>query len=269
MPSALLDGVTDPWVRTAWGNTRGYRLMLGARYEEAQRVLRETLRELEECRLSVGRPQVEWSLAAVELGLRHFARCDQLLRNMDRYHDQRTDLHLDLNARALRARLYLAQNRPWKALEITEGNYELYPSRAMYGEYLATRALALAVSDECTEALRVATVASALTGAIDTEVLCRGVELVVAWRQRREAQAAGNALLAAAVRTGVWDSVVAVVRAAPEVVTPLAQGRLGVAELGSAFIDRTIDCWRRRLAHGRRIRPYLICSPLESERYST
>ncbi len=55
MPSALLDGVTDPWVRTAWGNTRGYRLMLGARYEEAQRVLRETLRELEECRLSVGR----------------------------------------------------------------------------------------------------------------------------------------------------------------------------------------------------------------------
>ncbi len=79
IPSLL----SDPSLRTGWAYARASALTLQARYREAERVLRVTLAELDEFGLSFAVPHVEWSLAAAELGLRHFARCEGRLRKLE------------------------------------------------------------------------------------------------------------------------------------------------------------------------------------------
>ena len=218
----LLTTISDPWVRTAWGNTQGYSLMLAARYQEAHEVLSETLKELIDFRLWFGRAQVDWSLAAAELGLRHFARCDALLRRVERGHSGDADLHLQLNVRALRARLCLVQQRPGDALALTADNYERYPTRAMYGEYLSTRALALAITGNRSQAVQTADRASCLTHGVDTQVLCAAVTAIVALSESPTADEAAEALLDTAARLGSWDGVVCASRSSLELATRLA-----------------------------------------------
>ena len=111
--------ITDPWVRSGWANTYGYALILQARYDEARVLIRSTLTELGVSGFEFGTPHLNWSLAAAEFGLRHFSRCDNLLRKVEHHESYSRDLHLQLNARALRARLELAQQRPAIAVELT------------------------------------------------------------------------------------------------------------------------------------------------------
>ena len=113
---ALLSQVTDPFIRSSWAYIRGTALVVRSRYGEGARLLRATLAELIEFGLTFGMPYVEWSLAAAELGLRHFARSDALLRRIERQPNYGRDLHLEVNVRTLRARMQLAQQRPHEAL---------------------------------------------------------------------------------------------------------------------------------------------------------
>ena len=56
-----------------------------------------------------------------------------------------SDLYLQLNIATLRARMLLAQQQPADALKMLRPDYPDCPIPTMYGEYLATRAVALAV----------------------------------------------------------------------------------------------------------------------------
>ena len=56
-----------------------------------------------------------------------------------------SDLYLQLNIATLRARMLLAQQRPADAMKMLAPDYPGCPIPTMYGEYLATRAVALAV----------------------------------------------------------------------------------------------------------------------------
>src|SRR4051794_23044092 len=105
-------------------------------------------------------PHVEWALAAAHLGQRHFSRSEMLLGKIERRLSDKPNLHTELNMRALRARLQLAQQRPKDALELTRDDFATRPGKAMYGEYLATRALTLAVLGEASHALATAAEAS-------------------------------------------------------------------------------------------------------------
>ena len=58
----------------------------------------------------------------------------------------RRDLYFQLNIATLRARMLLAQQQPADALKMLGPDLPGCPIPTMYGEYLATRAVALAVS---------------------------------------------------------------------------------------------------------------------------
>ncbi len=217
----LLAMVADPWVRTGWGNMQGYLLALHGRYDDARNVLIDTLDDAADSGLTFARPHVESSLALAELGLRHFSRCESLLRRVERHLDQTADLHLLLNARALRARLHLAQQRFDDALEVTCDEFETIPNRAIYGEYVATRALALAAGGYGDEALTFAERAREVTGGVEARVLSAATWAVVSLGGRN-ADSAAQALLETAERLNVWDGVVCAARAVPSLAVQLA-----------------------------------------------
>ena len=232
----LAPTITDPWVRTSWSYTRGHSLVLQARYEDAAQILRAAHSDLEEFGLSFGLRHVEWSLAAAELGLRHFARSENRLRRVERDLGRRWDLHTQLNVQVLRARLCLAQQRMVEAVEITADDFSEIPSRAMYAEYLATRAMALAVVGRASSAFENASRAAELTRSGDSRVLCAAVHVILAFDAQSGAHDAAESLLATASRLGIWDGVVCVMRARPALVSLLAMNPRYRSELREVLL---------------------------------
>ncbi len=174
--------LSDPWVRSAWSYVVGTTLMLRGRYSDAEIMLRATLKDLGDFGLAFATPRVRWSLAAADLGLRRFARSESLLRMVERHPDHPRDIYAQLNARALRARLLLVQHDTELALAATQADFDPIPSRAMHGEYLATRALCLAVAGDERRAMSTADESNSITRSADAVVLAAAARAVVADR---------------------------------------------------------------------------------------
>ena len=91
----------------------------------------------------------------------------------------------------------------------------------MYGEYLATRAMALAVVGETASAISAAAEAEATTRAADTRVLCESARALTALNNEGTQSDACEVLLETASRLDVWDGVVCAIRASPSLLAQL------------------------------------------------
>ncbi len=220
--SRLLAQVSSPWVRSGWSYTCATALMVGAHYDEAQTVLHAALAELDEVRFSFARPHGEWALAGVELGLRRFYWCDRRLRRIEHKPSYASDLHTQINVRALRARMLLAEQRAAEAVHMTIDDFPKCPTPAMYGEYLATRAVALAVVGEKVNALACAAQARSVTKSVYTKVLSACAQAIVSVGDLTGAATSAEFLLAMASTLKVWDPVVCSMRASAELAGQLA-----------------------------------------------
>jgi ATP/maltotriose-dependent transcriptional regulator MalT len=222
--NVLLPLIRDPLVRTGWANSCGYMLLLQCRYSEAVEVLKDALTDVDKYGLEFARPHLECSLASARLGLRQFARSDFLLRRVERHVSEGHSAHLHLNACALRARLFLSQRRVVDAVASTSVDFSDAPRNAMYGEYMATRALALALAGHCEDALLAASDAVAATRAVETQVIgaaARAIALIGSSERRP----ATDELISVAQRLRTWDGVVCAVRASPALLATLAASR--------------------------------------------
>jgi ATP/maltotriose-dependent transcriptional regulator MalT len=218
---SLLPHIMDPKVRSAWGNASGYTLLLQSRYDESSYALTKALEDVERYDLAFGRPHIEWSLAAAKLGLRQFARADALLRRVERHAVEKNSTYLQLNTRALRARLMLSQGRINEAVAITAIDFSDAPRDAMYGEYVGTRALSLALARRHDDALALANDAAGFTRAVETQVIVAATRAVVALGTARAAFAAED-LISVASGLGTFDGLVCAIRASPRLLESLA-----------------------------------------------
>jgi ATP/maltotriose-dependent transcriptional regulator MalT len=226
----LVAQVPDPWVRTAWTYTKGSALVLRGRYAEGEALLRATLRDVQSFSLGFGMPHVDWSLAAAELGLRHFAKADRLLRKVERNPSYHRQLQLQLNARALRARLDLAQHRLDDSLRLTVEDFRRSAAidssgvtSAMYGEYISTRALTEAVAGNYESALANARAAEGMTRDVQSHILAAATRAIVEMNRMPRSTTAARAVLTHAVKHDVWDGLICAVRAFPALLEPLTE----------------------------------------------
>jgi DNA-binding NarL/FixJ family response regulator len=90
----------------------------------------------------------------------------------------------------------------------------------MYGEYMTTRALALALDGQSTEALAIARESITFTRSVDVRVLAAAVE-AVALADTPDSRAAVDQLFETATDLQVWDGVVCAVRAFPKLLVSL------------------------------------------------
>ncbi len=178
-----------------------------------------------------------------------------------------------MNVRALHARVQLAQQRPHEALATRLMTADdLQHQRigpAMYGEYLATRAVALAVFwvrlGVCAAADEAAS--NDVAPATPTSSANQSRALVTLGESDAGNDAAESLLEHRGPKLDIWDSVVCAIRAAPSCSTPWCEYPDHKISCASPCFARTISLLRSRLGliHDRdRMRGSLL-SPRERE----
>jgi ATP/maltotriose-dependent transcriptional regulator MalT len=217
----IIGQVRDPRARTSYGNVCSYVLALQGKYDDAEAVVAAALLDAETYRLTFAKPHLHWTKALIALGRRRFSEADVHLRSVEvAAASNGGSTHLELNTRALRARILLTQHRGEEAVAVTAEVWDSMPTRAMYGEYLATQALALAAMNHASAARRSAHKALCLTSVAEVQTLAATSEGIAAIGTRQAATASAQAL-EVAIRLDTWDALVCGVRAVPELLENL------------------------------------------------
>jgi len=263
--AALHQRVDDPRARSSFAYIAAYVTALGADYSSARRWQASCDADITAFDLDFARPHAWWNHAYIALGSRKFGVAERMLQKLeDAINDQPLDFHV-LNARILRARLSVQTRKVDAAISgLPELKREaVIPS--IHGEYLATRALALAVSGRRRAALEAAETARDTTEAIEVRVLRASIQAIVSGTRGRTELAVKAWELADEL--GAWDPLVAAVRASRELADTLS----GVESLRphlAALYQRSNDLGLARRA-GLRTRavgdPADLLSPRELE----
>ena len=264
-PLHSLDQVDDPRVRSSFTSTVAYVAAVRAEYDRAAELMQLADAQIAAFDLDFARPHSGWNNAFIFLGLRRFGIADQALQAVeDGAREQPLGYHI-LNARMLRARLALqtAQLDAAVALVRPRNNEAAIPP--IHGEFLATRALVLAVNGEVDLALESALAAEETSTAVEVRVLAQAARAAAG----AESGSIDEALIMwdRAAQLGAWDPVVAALRSS----LPLSNALAKVDDLRPKLADlyaRTNDLALARRA-GLRTRsprdPAEILSPRELE----
>lgn len=211
----------DPRARTSFGNVFGYILGLQARYDEAAAVVDASLADAETYNLSFAKPHLRWTKAFIALGQRRFSDAHDELRAVEGTVDAARSDHIDLNVRTLRSRMLTVQHRAQEAVEVTSARWTEFPTHAMYGEYLGSRALALAVVGDRTAMRKTIVEAVQLTSVVEVQTLAATASAIASLSARNARRKAQDAL-DVALLLNTWDALVCGVRSAPKLLEILA-----------------------------------------------
>ena len=165
-----LPQVQDPRARSSLVAVNAYVSGLRADYRRASDLISLARAEIDAFDLEFARPHANWSLAFIELGLRHFGAADRALRLVEDDVQQKPLGYHVLNARVLRARLALQTGQTEIALELVRRPDVEAAIPSIHGEYLATRALVLAVTGE-ESAAEAASAAQQTSSAVEVQAL--------------------------------------------------------------------------------------------------
>jgi DNA-binding NarL/FixJ family response regulator len=263
--ATVLDQVDDPRARSSFANVTAYATSLGARYVEARRWQGICDADIAAFDLDFARPHSLWNNAHLAIGARKFGHAERLLQTLEDAIQSRPTAYHVLNTRILRGRLALQTRSVDAAVAALPGIKREAVIPSIHGEYLATRALALAIVGHRHEALDAADRAAEVTSAIEVRVL-RATVRAIASHARDRASFAMQAW-DLADELSAWDPLVGSVRASRELADTLAGIEAIRPALGSLY-QRSNDLGLARRA-GLRARavgePATLLSPRELE----
>jgi ATP/maltotriose-dependent transcriptional regulator MalT len=174
----LVRKAADPLVKSAFLALYGMTLALEARYATARDVMSSLVNEARATRLDFVLGHASTTQAYAELGLRRFRQAISLLSNTRTMDDP----HLRIVATGLLGRVYLAQGLVEKALEVLNLDHDAHPEPAFAGEFIATKALAIACSSSYEQAISAADEARQMTSGVEAAVLAACAEAIAALR---------------------------------------------------------------------------------------
>jgi ATP/maltotriose-dependent transcriptional regulator MalT len=256
--------VEDPRVRSSLVAVNAYVTGLRADYRCASELVRVAQGEINAFDLDFARSHANWTQAFIELGLRRFGAAERALQLVeDEIQDKPLGYHV-LNARVLRARLALQTGQRDLAIALVQRPDVEAAIPSIHGEYLATRAVVLAVTGDASAA-EAASTAERTSTAVEVQTLARAAVAILA---ARSGETDGLATLwRFATRTGIWDPVVFALRSSPELSDLAAADETLRPELAQLY-ERSADLGLARRA-GLRTRtardPGDVLTPRESE----
>jgi ATP/maltotriose-dependent transcriptional regulator MalT len=260
-----LDQVDDPRVRSSFTSTVAYVAGVRAEYDRAAELMQLADAQIAAFDLDFARPHSGWNNAFIFLGLRRFGNAEQALQSVeDMAREQPLGYHI-LNARMLRARLALQTGQTDAAVALVKTRNQEAAIPPIHGEFLATRALVLAVNGDNDAALEAALAAEATSRAVEVRVLAQAAR-AAAGAEHDDTQEALR-MWELAERLGVWDPVVSALRSSLALSSALSKVDDLRPKLASLY-TRTNDLALARRA-GLRTRsprdPAEILSPRELE----
>jgi DNA-binding CsgD family transcriptional regulator len=205
--------VEDPRARTSFTYGAAYALAQQGKYREAESWLSLVWKDINEYDLEFARPHATWATALIRIGRRRFGEAERLLQTLEDGAAERGDEQHTLNARILRARLLLQTGKSEEAVALTDRDCpaRLYPS--WRGEFLATRAIALAALEQPEAADVLGEEALTVSRMVEVRMLVAAAKAISAARSRNPSNSL--ALLESATELGVWDPVVCALRTFP------------------------------------------------------
>ena len=231
----------DPIGYASFLNSLAHGLALSARYHQSLDVVNLETDFVKRYRLDFALPHAALGRSIASLGLRDFSGAAAAIQEVRRFEADLDDPHLLFNAAAIECRLELARGNYGNALDVVSSSAEPIPSAGLRAEYLACRALALAVHERTEQAVEVAGAARGTTRwQIEARTLCACVEVISVIQAGGATDNPVAALFATLHETGCVDSFICAARAYP----PLAQtvnteGRY--RELVHSFVRRASD----------------------------
>jgi LuxR family maltose regulon positive regulatory protein len=219
-----LSHVEDPRARTSLTQTVAGALAQRADYEVAKKWLKRFFEDAATFDLEFAMPYANWTAAQIALGLRRFGEAERLLQAVEDFAHRSGQIHHEVNARSLRARLLLESGKTEAAVSCvsTEIDDPVIPS--WRGEYYATRSLALACAGDARAAAEAATTAKRASIAHDVQLF---VAAAGAISSGGEPLAPALALLESAKALEIWDPVVCALRSSRDLADVLAHDSSG------------------------------------------
>jgi LuxR family maltose regulon positive regulatory protein len=212
--------VDDPRARTSFTYSVAYSYALRAEYDDAEHFLDLFVDDIRSFDLEFALPYANWTAAMISLGLRRFGEAERALQAVEDASELPHERRHRVNARALRARMLLQTGQPNDALRQVQADLTVRLIPSWLGEYLATRALALACLNRTSEATGVAAQATATSRAAEVKLLAASARAVCAANSNDPSGALMLAVEATAL--GVWDPVVCALRASPRLADTFA-----------------------------------------------
>jgi DNA-binding NarL/FixJ family response regulator len=217
----VLEQVPDPRARTSVLLNLSYALGLQCQYLRAFSLTQQMMSQIEAYGFDFAQPHGQWNLAFVKLGLRRFRQADSLLTAIEATLEERPLGHHALNVAVLRARLLMQLARPDAGLSQVRFDANDAAAPAMHGEYVATRAVGLALLGDEDASLENADSADAISIASEVRVLTAGARAIAAANAGRADEA--SLLIEEAQARNTWDPVVCCLRSSPTLAGCLAE----------------------------------------------
>ncbi len=217
----LVPRIDDPFVRCSFRSMYSWALILGCFYAEANEHAQRLLDDATEFRVDVAVSHAQAMLGYSSAGLKRFEEAHEQLIRADASARAVNDPFGEHNAYALRIRVMLEEGRAADACAVEPPDAR-GSVRAMQGEVLASRALALATIGRLDEAIELGGKAVSMTQGIETKVLWPAVQAVVALKSRHASAAAkSEALMNVAFEAGAVDLMVCAYRSNSELLSTL------------------------------------------------
>jgi ATP/maltotriose-dependent transcriptional regulator MalT len=135
----------DPVVRASFWHIYAAALRAAAQYGRALEASDNALREISRFDLDFGRAHVYLTRAGALAGMAAYEEALTLLDDVARLASRNGDTYLQMNERTTRCKLLLLTGDVADAVRVTDVTWSQIGSRGQYAEFLASRALALAM----------------------------------------------------------------------------------------------------------------------------
>jgi ATP/maltotriose-dependent transcriptional regulator MalT len=212
----LLEHIEDPFIRSGFLHNVAYALNVSARYAEAAAFAKRESDEGERFHLKFVAPNALLNLATAKLGQGHYAAASVMIDRSE-VADVAGDDFLRVKRAIMRADIDLAKGRPANALARLRA-VEVDDARLdVSGEALATRSLAEACTLDFESAKATLAKAELRASDVTSRVIVAGVKALLASSLDEPRLNESLSHLATVVReTGAFDSLICVLRAAPD-----------------------------------------------------
>jgi LuxR family maltose regulon positive regulatory protein len=228
----LLDDATDPLVRSGFIQSYGTALNLASRYGEAHELADRQMAEAERFGLDWVKPHGLEMRALAQIGLRDFEGAQAALRSAYRLAERAQDVHAQINATALVARIELAQGTASRAMDLLGDAATRAGSPGMEGELRSIRALTLACLGRPVEATEEIEASKAITSHLEARGLRTYAAVIVAYAEADHESLKAHLRRAVedSEKTGNADSFVTAYRAFPQLLHSIADVLLPLGE---------------------------------------
>jgi DNA-binding CsgD family transcriptional regulator/tetratricopeptide (TPR) repeat protein len=251
---ALTEAAADPMARTAFLNAYSRCLSLGAHYSEASAIADELITDAQRHRLEFALPHGLVAKALAEAGANRFSGALRLLDDAERAAIELNDLHNQIDARAIRCRIFAMSHDFDRALSESAEDFGDGANPVVQSEFWVSRSVALLGVGRKDEAIELAKKAQDHSPSLEIHGLARWLTVARAV----ELGGAGPLLdqaLGESVETGVVDGFVVAYRTFPDV--------LALTLASADTRDRAMPIFRRA-NDAKRMRDAGVTAPLKA-----